>query len=234
MEEIASRVEQIAAASEQITASASSMEASIGEVAGVAEESSASTEQVSASTEETSASTKQIAASAQELASNAEQLNKLVGRFQVSQSGSSSEAETMASALEAHRAWGTRLRQAIDTGTSSMSVEEAGKDDRCGFGKWLHGPGSFRDRDPERWQQLHDLHEQFHRHASEVLALPESSGSISTKGTPPAAASRLSRHLRPSKAGRGTPAGSRVHQCPIANWKALYRPPRWSSRADRL
>jgi methyl-accepting chemotaxis protein len=174
VEEIATRVEQIAAASEEITASASSMEASVGEVAGVAEESSASTEQVSASTEETSASTEQIAAGAQELASNAEQLNRLVGRFQVSQSGNSSEAEMMASALEAHRAWGTRLRQAIDTGTSSMSVEEAGEDDRCGFGKWLHGPGSFRDRDPERWQQLHDLHEQFHRHASKILALATS------------------------------------------------------------
>ena len=37
------------------------------------------------------------------------------------------------------------------------------------FGKWLHGPGSFRDREPERWQQLHDLHEQFHRNAAQVL-----------------------------------------------------------------
>ncbi len=171
VEEIANRVEQIAAASEEITASASSMEESIDEVAGVAEESSASTEQVSASTEQTSASTEQIAASAHELANDAEQLNNLVGRFRTSQDGAGS---IMASALDAHRAWGARLRQAIDTGTSSMSVQDAGQDDRCSFGKWLHGPDVFRDRDPERWQQLHDLHEQFHRHAAQVLELATS------------------------------------------------------------
>jgi hypothetical protein len=29
----------------------------------------------------------------------------------------------------------------------------------------------LRDREPERWQQLHDLHERFHRNAAEVLEL---------------------------------------------------------------
>jgi len=171
VEDMTARIEQIAAGAQQITASAASMQEGIGEIEAVAEESSASTEQVSASTEETSASTEQIAASAHELATNAAHLNRLVGRFQISQSGSSSTSDMLRSALDAHRAWGARLRQAIDTGKSSMSVQEAGKDDVCGFGKWLHGPGVSRDSEPERWQQLHDLHEQFHHHAAQVLEL---------------------------------------------------------------
>jgi Chemoreceptor zinc-binding domain len=80
----------------------------------------------------------------------------------------------MTSALDAHRAWKTRLQQAIDTGTSTTPVEVAGKDDRCAFGKWLHDPDPFRDREPERWQELHDLHEQFHRNAAQILQLATS------------------------------------------------------------
>ena len=53
-------------------------------------------------------------------------------------------------------------------------VEVAGQDDRCAFGKWLHGPDPFRDREPERWQTLHDLHEQFHRNAAKILELATS------------------------------------------------------------
>jgi len=174
VEDMTARIEQIAAASEQITASASSMQDGIGEIESVAEESSASTEQVSASTEETSASAEQIAASAHELAGSAEQLTKLVGRFQLSASGSGAGTDVLKAAREAHAAWRARLLEAIDTGTSSISAQDAGKDDACNFGKWLHGPGTFRDRDPERWQQLHDLHEQFHRNAAQVLELATS------------------------------------------------------------
>jgi methyl-accepting chemotaxis protein len=171
VEDMTARIEQIAAASQQIAASATSMQENINEVAAVAEESSASTEQVSASTQETSASTEEIAASAHELATNAEQLNRLVSRFQISENAANSTAEIMNSGLEAHRAWRTRLNEAIDTGQSTTSVEDAGHDDRCTFGRWLHGPGSFRDREPETWQRFHDLHEQFHRNAAAVLEL---------------------------------------------------------------
>ncbi|HUO75254.1 MAG TPA: methyl-accepting chemotaxis protein [Solirubrobacteraceae bacterium] len=174
VDDITERIEQIAAAAQQVTATAATMQQSMGEVAAVAEGSSASTEQVSASTQETSASSQEIAASAHELASNAEQLNQLVGRFHISDSGETSAADVFRAAREAHEAWRGRLREAISTGTSAVSVEDAGKDDMCGFGKWIHGPGMLRDRAPERWQLLHDLHEQFHRNAAEVLALATS------------------------------------------------------------
>jgi methyl-accepting chemotaxis protein len=171
VDDMTERIEQIAAAAQEVTATASTMQQSMSEVAAVAEGSSASTEEVSASTQETSASSEQIAASAHELASSADQLNRLVKRFHIGDGGGGSETDVFRAAREAHEAWRARLRDAIETGSSPVSVEDAGKDDACSFGKWLHGPGMLRDRDPERWQLLHDLHEQFHRNAAEVLAL---------------------------------------------------------------
>jgi len=172
VEDMVARVEQIAASSEQITASATTMLQNISEVASVAEQSSASSEEVSASTEQTSASTEEIAASAQELAGNAETLRRLVGHFQLSiDADGGSLEETFAAALQAHHAWNARLREAIDTGRSSMPVEQAARDDACAFGKWLHAPGQFREQQPECWQHLHDLHGQFHADAAEILKL---------------------------------------------------------------
>ena len=170
VEDMNARVEQIAAATQEITAATSTMQESIAEAATVAEESSASTEEVSASTEQTSASTEQVAASAAEMASNADALRALVGNFQLAlDAGGSSQADVMAAALEAHEAWNAKLRQAIETGNCPTSAEQAGRDDACSFGKWLHGDPSFQREHPEQWQKLHDLHEQFHRFAAGVL-----------------------------------------------------------------
>ena len=74
-----------------------------------------------------------------------------------------------AAALEAHEAWNAKLRQAIKTGDCPTSVEQAGRDDGCTFGKWLHGNDGVPAEHPEQWQKLHDLHEQFHRLAASVL-----------------------------------------------------------------
>jgi hypothetical protein len=163
------RIEQIAAAAQQVTATAGAMQQNMSEVATVAEGSSASTEEVSASTRETSASSEQIAASAHELASNAERLNHLVVRFHIADSDGADTSDVLGAAREAHEAWPARLREAIETGRCSIAVEDAAKDAACSLGKWLHGPGTLRDREPERWQTLHDLHEQVHRNAAQVM-----------------------------------------------------------------
>ena len=169
--DMTARVDRIAASAQQISGAAQTMHANIGEAAAVAEESSASTEQVSASTQHTSASTEQVAASAAEMAANADNLLQLVAHFQTSLDESGSLQEVMSRALEAHQAWNARLRKAIQTGRSSMTLEQASADDQCTFGKWLHTPGRFRDEQAQRWQTLHDLHERFHQLASGVLEL---------------------------------------------------------------
>jgi methyl-accepting chemotaxis protein len=169
VEDMTARVDQIAESAQHISQAAQTMQASIGEAATVAEESSASTEQVSASTQETSASTEQVAASAAQMASNAENLLQLVAHFQISLDSGGSLQEVMSAALRAHEAWNARLRKAIRTGESSMSLEQACADDQCTFGKWLHAPSGFREGQPEHWQTLHDLHERFHKLACGVL-----------------------------------------------------------------
>lgn len=55
-----------------------------------------------------------------------------------------------------------------------MSIEQASADDGCTFGKWLHVDESFRSEHGACWQELHDLHEQFHRNAGAVLDLATS------------------------------------------------------------
>jgi methyl-accepting chemotaxis protein len=174
VEGISQRIERVSTFAENVRTDAEKRTHTTSEVSTRAEESSASAEQVSASTEQTSASAEQIAASAHELAGSAEALNRLVGRFQINLDDSGSVADVLQAARDAHNAWNARLREAIKTGRSLMSVEQAGKDDSCTFGTWLHAPGAFRDREPRRWQQLHDLHEQFHRNAAEILRLATS------------------------------------------------------------
>jgi methyl-accepting chemotaxis protein len=170
VEDMNTRVEQIAAASQEITAATTTMQENITEAAAVAEESSASTEQVSASTEQTSASTEQVAATAAEMADSADALRALVGNFQLEiGSGGNSQEKAFAAALEAHQAWNAKLRVAIDTGDCPTPIEQARRDDCCTFGKWLHADESFKAAQPDRWQNLHDLHEQFHRQAGQVL-----------------------------------------------------------------
>ena len=113
---------------------------------------------IGSSVEGMTARIEQIAAAAHGLAGNAEQLNQLVSRSQINKNANST-ADIVVSSLDPHHAWRKRLQEAIETGKSSTSVEDAGRDDGCTFGKWLHRPDMFRDREPERWQQLHDLHE---------------------------------------------------------------------------
>ncbi|WP_210493667.1 methyl-accepting chemotaxis protein [Patulibacter sp. SYSU D01012] len=84
VDDVTARVAAIASTVEQIAASTDDVRTETADVASVAEQSSAAAEQVSASTEETSASAEEIAASAQQLAVTAGELERLVGRFRVS------------------------------------------------------------------------------------------------------------------------------------------------------
>ncbi|MCS7091381.1 MAG: CZB domain-containing protein, partial [Limisphaera sp.] len=73
-------------------------------------------------------------------------------------------------AMAAHGAWKRRLEEAIRSGQSDLTPEQAGADNQCEFGKWLHGaPAEIRQS--EQWQQVRALHADFHREAARVLSL---------------------------------------------------------------
>jgi hypothetical protein len=73
-------------------------------------------------------------------------------------------------AIAAHAKWKFYLRQAIDTGMSEWTVAEVRPDNRCEFGTWLLAlpPG---DRDSQHWDEVRQLHAEFHKEAAEVLKL---------------------------------------------------------------
>ena len=63
-----------------------------------------------------------------------------------------------------------RLRKAIETGESEWTVAEVRSDKGCEFGKWLDDLPPAK-KTSERYTGLRSMHAEFHKAASEVLAL---------------------------------------------------------------
>jgi Chemoreceptor zinc-binding domain len=73
-------------------------------------------------------------------------------------------------AIGAHGMWKMRLRTAINTGASDIAPRDAGCDDRCQFGAWLHGPQiDQQTKGGMPYQVIKRLHADFHRSAGTVL-----------------------------------------------------------------
>lgn len=73
-------------------------------------------------------------------------------------------------AVLAHSAWKSRLATAIERGHSTLTVAEARADDRCAFGQWLRTGCPTALRHDPQLATVRELHAEFHRSASEVLA----------------------------------------------------------------
>jgi len=171
MNDAASAISQ---AVEQIANGSANVLSEVADIASVAESASASTEQLSASTQQTTASAQEIAASAAQMATSGELLERLVARFQLAQrigDGGNDLGFQLRAALSAHGSWKHKLASAIETGQSEADPAIVALDDRCPFGQWLHQTISSQHRSSSHYQPVHDLHEQFHKHAAEVLTL---------------------------------------------------------------
>ncbi|MGO9972737.1 MAG: methyl-accepting chemotaxis protein [Solirubrobacteraceae bacterium] len=167
-------VSVITGAVEEITNGSATVLSEVAEMASVAESASAATEQLSASTQQTSASAQEIAASATQMAASGELLERLVARFQLAQKiGENGDdlAFQLRAALSAHGSWKKKLASAIEAGKSEADPGTVALDDRCAFGQWLHQSISGEHRSSSHYQPVHELHEQFHKHAAEVLTL---------------------------------------------------------------
>ena len=73
-------------------------------------------------------------------------------------------------AIGSHGLWKGRLRSAIDTGKSDVSVADARSDRNCAFGKWLQGLSSEAANCPD-CKSTKELHAKFHQAAADVLSL---------------------------------------------------------------
>lgn len=73
-------------------------------------------------------------------------------------------------AIGAHGAWKMRLRTAISLGTSEMQPGHVRCDDRCDFGKWIHGSSiDVQTRAGKPYEVVTRLHREFHHTAANVL-----------------------------------------------------------------
>jgi hypothetical protein len=85
--------------------------------------------------------------------------------------GTGSDIEQqLRAAMEAHARWKLRLRTAMTTGRADITPEVAACDDRCDFGKWLHGPSiAPKVRASVPYQVVRRLHAEFHQSAGQAL-----------------------------------------------------------------
>lgn len=73
-------------------------------------------------------------------------------------------------AIAAHAEWKARLKQCVDEGRCDASATDALRDDRCELGRWLYAlPAEARAE--RAWSLVRDMHANFHREASEIVAL---------------------------------------------------------------
>ena len=80
--------------------------------------------------------------------------------------------EELDKAIGAHGMWKTRLKQAIATGQSEVSVATIQQDNQCAFGKWLYGTTlSSQDKTSSHYKNVRQLHAQFHETAARVASL---------------------------------------------------------------
>jgi methyl-accepting chemotaxis protein len=164
----------ISQAMEEIESGSANVLTEVAGIASVAESASAATEQLSASTQQTSASAQEITASTTRMAASGELLERLVARFQLAQRIGEDGDDLpfqLRAALSAHGSWKDKLATAVEAGTSDADPATVALDDRCSFGQWLHQTISTQQRSSSHYKPVHDLHEQFHKNAAEVLKL---------------------------------------------------------------
>lgn len=82
----------------------------------------------------------------------------------------SQAVERLNDAIGAHGAWKLKLRVAMSTGTSEINPDKACRDDKCPFGRWIHGDEiDAMTKEGKPYQVVRRLHAEFHQSAANVL-----------------------------------------------------------------
>ncbi|MBT9487403.1 MAG: cache domain-containing protein [Rubrivivax sp.] len=175
-------VRRAGTAIENIVASSTRVNALLGDVStGTREQSSGigevggAVQELDRMTQQNAALVEQTAAAASAMRDQADTLAREVARFQLPPE----QAETAVSAspvdadfnfdkaIEAHRQWKVRLRQAIAE-RGRLDATTLCRDNACPLGQWLHGPGGKRWGGQPGFTALLERHAEFHRAAGQV------------------------------------------------------------------
>ena len=154
----------------------------LGEVAVGAREQSQGVSQIGVAVVELDRMTQQNAALVEETAAASEAMKdqalglaQEVARFRLpagARLSDKAQAEVdkdldVDSAIEAHRQWKVRLRQAI-ADHQKLDADSICRDDQCPLGRWIHGPGGARWGARPVFVELRDKHAVFHQTAGQV------------------------------------------------------------------
>lgn len=181
----ASTVEQAAELVRRSMDSATAVDRLLAEVASGAREQSQGIGQIGAAVQDLDRMTQQNAALVEETAAaatamreQARGLAQAVSRFQLPADGQAGQpmqddgrtpdaSFDFDTAIEAHRQWKVKLRQAI-AARGQLDADTLCRDDRCPLGRWLHGPGGTRWSGQPQFVALVARHAEFHRVAGGV------------------------------------------------------------------
>ena len=81
------------------------------------------------------------------------------------------QSEKIDAAIEAHAQWAVSLRMAIVQGGSEFTPEAVRSDKNCEFGKWFYGDFPAQFKKLPIYQEIKELHANFHKEAAKVLEL---------------------------------------------------------------
>ncbi|MCB2014867.1 MAG: CZB domain-containing protein [Sphingobium sp.] len=84
--------------------------------------------------------------------------------------GNAEMIDQINNAIGAHGAWKLKLRIAMSSGSSEIDPDRACVDNKCPFGKWIHGDSiDVTTRQGKPYQVVRRLHAEFHESAANVL-----------------------------------------------------------------
>ena len=80
------------------------------------------------------------------------------------------DVQEIEAAIGAHGMWKNKLKSVIATRQTDIPVTTIATDNSCKFGKWLYSL-SVAEKSTPQFQNIKDLHAQFHRVAGKVAKL---------------------------------------------------------------
>ncbi|MCS6809324.1 MAG: CZB domain-containing protein [Bacteroidota bacterium] len=91
--------------------------------------------------------------------------------------------DQITAAIAAHGMWKQRLRNAIATGATDISLETIRADNQCVFGKWLYSDTIPQHvKNGEDYQAVLRLHAEFHKVAARVAELAVAGNKVEAEG----------------------------------------------------
>ncbi len=83
--------------------------------------------------------------------------------------GSGQQQLDVLEALLSHVRWKKRLSGYIKGDGEVLDPDTLNNDSHCSLGQWLHGDGDHRYGDNVRFNELKELHAEFHHRAAEIV-----------------------------------------------------------------